>query len=134
MPALIDWYNEDEAILIIRLESPLTWDEYHQMIDRLEFEAVHHVGRFDVINIPTARPPIGNPIPHFQRLEKVVAKHQHLGLYVTVSPAHSSVIVRTLSSLFKMRGMAMSKGEFAPSIEAARERIIKHRESVHPAS
>ncbi|MFN8372751.1 MAG: hypothetical protein U0694_07725 [Anaerolineae bacterium] len=134
MPAFVEWYKEDEGVLVLRMEAPLTWDEYHQAVDAMDEIANKRTARFDVINLTNSAPPKGNPVPHFQRLDKIANKHAQLGLVVTVNPLHSNVIVRTLTSLFAMRQMNLAKNAFAPTLEEAYARIQEHRHNTAPTT
>lgn len=81
----INWYDPEQSILHVVTEGVNTWEELHVKYDEV-FEMVRAADhRTDVIMEARNGMPVGNPLPH---LQKIVAKGAHvppLGVLIVIS-------------------------------------------------
>ena len=67
----------------------MAWKEFHDLIKAIENEAQQFTTCFDLILVASSPPPLGNPLPHFQKMHQMLKRLEHLGMVVNVSFAAS---------------------------------------------
>lgn len=66
MPLAVNWYDNEQSIIVVTITTDTTWDQYHKAIDWIVSEAKGVDHRVDIIFHDEVGMPKGNPLPHLR--------------------------------------------------------------------
>jgi hypothetical protein len=139
VPYKFDWNDKETGILEVKVDHLSSWDEYHQIIDRMiqEIETTP-LNRIDIIVSSIGRMMDGDPIPHMQRTYRDLVGREKLGLLLLVSRNYSGAERQLLQLVgrivLKTAGVAMAQMRMiVNSHEEALQLIMEDRANINNA-
>jgi hypothetical protein len=133
MPYDVAWYDEQHTIIRTDIHGHVSWDEWHEAIDKIAEKLAQSPHRVDLIFVDSVGMPRGNPLPHLRASGVRLSRYPNFGKAVTVDTAHVTgflqVVITALLSMpvaknfrdrFFMRGVVKTLDEALDLIEKDR--------------
>lgn len=120
-----DWYNEARDIILFRIETPWTWDEYEQIGPQMAAEITQRgipIANMVDVSKMGALPP-GNPLAHLQKAGKTMPKNLYASAIVG-APYGATVF---MDILIRLQPQHKQKMFFVKTMEEALERIAQRK-------
>ena len=91
MPFDFSWQDEDHSIIRFDIHGVVSWELWHEAIDKVAAELAKTSHRIDLMFVDTVGMPSGNPIRHIKAGTSELLAYPNMGMVITVSTHKISV-------------------------------------------